>query len=150
MQLCFIEKQQFKTENQILVLMEATHTQAFKSLNQAIEKARELHINANITILDTAGHLKTFFRMDDAFIGSIDISMGKAKTAMLFRMNSEAVGEFLNPENKTYGMVQTSGGLVGFRGGMPVFSSNLIIAYIGVSGGSPDQDFEIATAGSIV
>jgi len=47
---------------------------------------------------------------------------------MLFRMNSEAVGEFLSIDAHTYGMVNTSGGLVGFKG--------------------PDQDFEIATAGS--
>lgn len=130
--------------------METTYNQAFKSLNQAIDKAKEINVNANITIIDTAGHLKTFVRMDDAFLGSIDISMGKAKTAMLFRMNSEAVGEFLNPENKTHGMVNTSGGLVGFKGGIPVKSSGEIVAYIGVSGGSPNQDFEIATAGSEV
>ena len=128
--------------------MEITHKQAFQSLGQAIDKANQIGVNANITVLDTAGHIKAFIRMDEAFIGSIDIAMGKAKTAMLFRMNSEAVGEFLNPENKTYGMVNTSGGLVGFKGGMPVRSANGIIAYIGVSGGSPDQDFEIATAGS--
>jgi uncharacterized protein GlcG (DUF336 family) len=130
--------------------METNQKQAFKSLHQAIDKANEIGVNANITILDPAGHLKAFIRMDDAFLGSIDISMGKAKTAMLFRMNSEAVGEFLNPENKTYGMVNTSGGLVGFKGGVPVKSGNDIVAYIGVSGGSPDQDFEIATAGSLV
>ncbi|QOG01585.1 heme-binding protein [Flavobacterium sp. MDT1-60] len=130
--------------------METNQKQAFKSLYQAIDKANEIGVNANITILDPAGHLKAFVRMDDAFLGSIDISMGKAKTAMLFRMNSEAVGEFLNPENKTYGMVNTSGGLVGFKGGVPVKSGNDIVAYIGVSGGSPDQDFEIATAGSLV
>lgn len=130
--------------------METNEKQAFKSLYQAIDKANEIGVNANITILDPAGHLKAFVRMDDAFLGSIDISMGKAKTAMLFRMNSEAVGEFLNPENKTYGMVNTNGGLVGFKGGVPVKSGNDIVAYIGVSGGSPDQDFEIATAGSLV
>ena len=130
--------------------METTQKQAFKSLYQAIDKANEIGVNANTTIFDPAGHLKAFVRMDDAFLGSIDISMGKAKTAMLFRMNSEAVGEFLNPENKTYGMVNTSGGLVGFKGGVPVKSGNDIVAYIGVSGGSPDQDFEIATAGSLV
>ena len=86
--------------------------------------------------------------MDNAYLGSIDVSMGKAKTAMLFRMNSEAVGEFLNPENKTYGLVNTSGGLVGFKGGMPIKSQGNIVGYIGVSGGSPEQDFEIAAAGS--
>ncbi|GAA4154281.1 heme-binding protein [Chryseobacterium ginsenosidimutans] len=128
--------------------MEITQQQAFKSLNQSMEKANEIGVNANITILDRAGHIKAFIRMDEAFLGSIDISMGKAKTAMLFRMNSEAVGEFLNPENKTYGMVNTNGGLVGFKGGVPVTSESGTVAYIGVSGGSPEQDFEIAIAGS--
>ncbi|RZJ72550.1 heme-binding protein [Flavobacterium sp.] len=128
--------------------MNTTDQQAFKSLNQAIAKAKEIGVNANIAILDTAGYVKMFNRMDNAFLGSIDIAFGKAKTAMLFRMNSEAVGEFLNPENKTYGMVATNGGLVGFKGGIPVTENNEIVAYIGVSGGSPDQDFEIASAGS--
>ena len=128
--------------------METTQKQAFQAQNQAAEKARQMGVNANITILDTAGHLKSFVRMDDAYLGSIDIAMGKAKTAMLFRMNSEAVGQFLSPEAQTYGMVSTSGGLVGFKGGMPIKAEEQIIGYIGVSGGSPDQDFEIATAGS--
>lgn len=130
--------------------MEITKSQAFKVLENALGKANEIGVNANIAVVDTAGHLKLFFRMDDAFLGSIDIAMGKAKTAMLFRMNSEQVGEFLAPEMGTYGMLQTSGGLVGFKGGMAITSNAETIAYIGVSGGSPDQDFEIASAGSIV
>jgi uncharacterized protein GlcG (DUF336 family) len=130
--------------------MEATQLQALKAISKAVDKANQLGINANIAIVDAAGHIKAFLRMDDAFLGSIDIAMGKAKTAMLFRMNSESVGEFLNPENKTYGLVSTSGGLVAFKGGMPVKAGGETIAYIGVSGGSPDQDFEIATAGSEV
>jgi len=128
--------------------METTQLQASKAINQAVEKATQLDVNANISILDSFGHLKSFLRMDNAYLGSIDVAMGKAKTAMLFRMNSEAVGEFLNPENKTYGLVNTSGGLVGFKGGMPIKTGNNIVGYIGVSGGSPDQDFEIASAGS--
>lgn len=128
--------------------MQITSQQALQSLNLSIDKAKAIGVNANIAILDTGGHLKTFFRMDDAFLGSIDIALGKAKTAMLFRMNSESVGEYLNPAMGTYGMINTSGGLVGFRGGMPVKKDEQIIAYIGVSGGSPDQDFEIASAGS--
>ena len=128
--------------------MEATERQAILAQSQAAERAAEMGVNANIAILDKAGYLKSFLRMDDAFLGSIDIAMGKAKTAMLFRMNSETVGQFLAPEAAAYGMVSTSGGLVGFKGGMPVRYGGEIIAYIGVSGGSPDQDFEIATAGS--
>ncbi len=128
--------------------METTQLQASRAINQAVEKATQLDVNANISVLDSFGHLKSFLRMDNAYLGSIDVAMGKAKTAMLFRMNSEAVGEFLNPENKTYGLVNTSGGLVGFKGGMPIKSQGIIVGYIGVSGGSPEQDFEIAAAGS--
>jgi uncharacterized protein GlcG (DUF336 family) len=130
--------------------MEITNDQSFRAISKAIEKAKQTGVNANIAILDTAGHLKAFQRMDDAFLGSIDIALGKAKTAMLFRMNSEQVGEFLHPSQGTYGMTGTNGGLVAFPGGMPVKIENQIVAYIGVSGGSPDQDFEIATAGSII
>lgn len=130
--------------------MEATQSQVSKAIAQAVARATGIGVNANIAIVDHGGHLKTFLRMDDAFLGSIDIALGKAKTAMLFRMNSEAVGEFLDPANKTYGLVNTSGGLVAFKGGMPLRSAGEVIGYIGVSGGSPDQDFEIATAGSEV
>lgn len=135
---------QYGPQNQ----MEITQFLALQAIRQAVDKADQLGVRANIALLDTAGHLKAFLRMDDAFLGSIDIAMGKARTAMLFRMNSEAVGEFLNPENHTHGMVNTSGGLVGFKGGMPVRANGAVVAYMGVSGGSPEQDFEIATAGS--
>ena len=128
--------------------MQITSQQALKAMQQAIDKAVALHVDANIAILDTAGFIKLFQRMDNAFLGSIDVAQQKAKTSMLFRMNSEAVGEFLDPVNKAYGLGHTNGGLVAFRGGLPLRANGIIIAYIGVSGGSPDQDFEIATAGS--
>jgi uncharacterized protein GlcG (DUF336 family) len=128
--------------------MTITTQQAVEAINKAMAKGQEIGVPANIVVLDTAGYLKSFQRMDDAYLGSIDIAIGKAKTAMLFRMNSEEVGAFLDPAQKTFGMVATNGGLVGFKGGMPIRSGNEILAYIGVSGGSPDQDFEIATAGS--
>jgi uncharacterized protein GlcG (DUF336 family) len=130
--------------------MSITSTQAFNALNQAMDKAAQIGVNANITIIDEAGHLKLFHRMDDAFLGSIDIAMGKARTSMLFRMNAEAVGAFLQPDQQTFGLVNTSGGLVAFKGGMAIRNGETIVAYIGVSGGSADQDFEIATAGSLV
>ncbi len=130
--------------------MTISTTQSTEAISNAMKKGKELGIAANIAVLDQAGYLKAFQRMDDAYLGSIDIAIGKAKTAMLFRMNSEEVGAFLDPAQKTFGMISTNGGLVGFKGGMPIRKGNDILAYIGVSGGSPDQDFEIATAGSIV
>ena len=128
--------------------MEINSTTCQRLIDKAVKKAVDLGVAANIAIVDNYGYLKHFQRMDDAFLGSIDIALGKAKTAMLFRMNSEAVGVFLHPSKETYGMVNTTGGLVASKGGIPIQSNGSIIGYIGVSGGSPDQDFEIATAGS--
>jgi len=126
--------------------MEITLEQAENLLKKAKEKAREIGIPMNVVILDTAGHLKNFMRMDGALLGSIDIAIKKAKTAMLFRMNSEAVGEWLKPEIGAFGMEASSGGLMGFAGGIPIRDGEEIVGYIGVSGGPVPMDFQVASA----
>lgn len=128
--------------------MNITLQQAGVVIAKAIEKATEINVPVNIVVVDTAGYLKSFARMDDAFLGSIDIAMQKAKTSMLFRANSELVGEFLKPEAAAYGLENTNGGLLGFPGGRPIFSGADIIGYIGISGGAVPQDALIASAGS--
>jgi uncharacterized protein GlcG (DUF336 family) len=130
--------------------MEITLEQAQRAIHLAKRKAEEIKVPVNIVVLDTGGHLKSFVRMDNAFIGSIDIAMQKAKTAMLFRTNSESVGEFLKPEAAAYGLENTNGGLLGFPGGRPIRSEGQIIGYVGVSGGAVPEDLLIATAGSTI
>lgn len=127
--------------------MEISLNEARQVIQLAKAKAVQLNVNVNIAVLDPAGNLKAFERMDTAFLGTIDLALKKAKTASLFRMSSEAVGEFLKPEAGTYGMVNTNGGLVGFAGGLPISKDNEIIGYIGVSGGAVSEDLVIATAG---
>lgn len=128
--------------------MEINLNESRQSMQQALVKAIQLNVNVNIVILDNAGHLKKFERMDDAFLGSIDIAFKKAKTASLFRTSSENVGEYLKPEAGTYGMTETNHGLVGFAGGLPIRKNNIIIGYIGVSGGEVSEDLQIAVAGA--
>lgn len=128
--------------------MEINLNESRQIVQQAKAKAVQLNVNVNIAILDTAGHLKAFERMDDAFLGSMDIAIKKAKTASLFRTSSENVGEYLKPEAGTYGMAATNDGLVGFAGGLPILKNNSIIGYIGISGGAVSEDLQIATAGA--
>lgn len=128
--------------------MEINLNESRQVVQQAKAKATQLNVNANIAVLDTAGHLKIFERMDDAFLGSMDIAIKKAKTASLFRTSSANVGEYLKPEAGTYGMTATNGGLVGFAGGLPILKNGQIIGYIGISGGKVSEDLEIATAGA--
>ncbi|WP_346316193.1 heme-binding protein [Chitinophaga sp. YIM B06452] len=128
--------------------MEISLQQAQQALQMAIMQADQLKVPVNIVVLDTAGFLKSFIRMDNALVGSIDIALQKAKTAMLFRMSSEAVGDFLKPTAGAYGLENTNGGLLGFAGGLPILQDDMIIGYIGVSGGAIRQDAAIAAAGS--
>jgi len=119
--------------------------QAREAIELARSKAVEMAVPVNIAILDTGGHLKAFERMDGAPIGSLDIAIGKARTSMLFGINSEQVGEYMKPEAGAYGIAYTNGGLVGFAGGLPIRSREEVIGFIGVSGGAVPQDFLIAS-----
>lgn len=110
-------------------------------------RAREIGVPVNIAVLDAGVHLKSFSRMDGALLGSIDIAIGKARTAALFGMRTEAIGEFSKPGGTSPGLEQTNGGLVVFAGGIPlVNASNILIGALGVSGGAVAQDLDIAEA----
>ena len=109
--------------------------------------ARQISVPVNIAVLDAGAHLKSFSRMDGAVLGSIDIAIGKAKTAVLFGLNSEAVWDYCKPGAPAPGLERTNGGLVTFAGGIPVHSPDgTLIGAVGVSGGAVSQDFEIANA----
>ena len=110
-------------------------------------RAREIGVPANIAVLDAGAHMKAFARMDGALLGSIDIAVNKARTAALFSMRTEAIGEFCKPGGTSFGLEQTNGGLVVFAGGIPLTDGrNIMIGAVGVSGGAVAQDLEIAQA----
>ena len=103
----------------------------------------------NIAIVDAGGNLKAFCRMDGAFLGSIDVSMGKAKTARLFNMSTADLGAASQPGQELYGIEVTNGGLVIFGGGELLKNKDgVIIGAIGVSGGSVAEDTNVAKAGA--
>jgi uncharacterized protein GlcG (DUF336 family) len=115
----------------------------------AAAKAKEIGIAASIVVLDAAGHLKAFVRMDDAWLGSIDVAMKKARTSVLFQMETQNVWEVCKPGAQAHGLEQTNDGLVTFAGGIPLKTADgKLLGGIGVSGGQVSQDYEIANAGS--
>ena len=124
-----------------------TANQAQNIIAAGEARAAEIGVQVNIAILDAGAHLKAFGRMDRALIGSIDIALNKARTAALFGMRTELIGEFCKPGGTSPGLEQTNGGLVVFAGGIPLTSADgLVIGAVGVSGGSVAQDQEIAEA----
>jgi uncharacterized protein GlcG (DUF336 family) len=117
-------------------------------LRAAVQKAEDLGVPVHIAVLDAGAHLKAFLRMDGAVLGSLDIALKKAKTAVLFESNSEAVWDYIKPGAAAPGLELTNEMLVAFAGGIPIKSSaGEILGAIGVSGGAVPVDFEIATAG---
>lgn len=128
-----------------------TADQARKIIAAGEARATEIGVPVNIAVLDAGVNLKAFGRMDGALLGSIDIALGKARTAALFGMPTEAIGEFSKPGGTSPGLEQTNGGLVVFAGGLPLLdTSGILIGAVGVSGGSVAQDLDIAEAAAAV
>ncbi|MDO6595021.1 heme-binding protein [Neptuniibacter sp. 1_MG-2023] len=112
-------------------------------ITKAEQKAEELGVQVCIAITDQGGHLNAFHRMDHAFLGSIDVAVGKAKTSSLFPIPSGVFGKLIREEN-LLGMENSNQGLIGFGGGQPIFVDGTQIGAIGISGATEAQDTTIA------
>jgi uncharacterized protein GlcG (DUF336 family) len=122
--------------------------QAMKIINSAVANATSINIPQNVAVVDPSGMLVAFYRMDNAFLGSIDLSQKKARTAVLFNgLSSGDLYAAVQPGAPLYGVEETNGGLVVFGGGFPVYVDGRLIGGVGVSGGSVAQDVQVAQAG---
>ena len=112
------------------------------------KKATEINCPMNICVVDAGTNLKGFLRMDGAWIGSIDISQKKARTSRYFNMDTKDIGPLCQPGQPLYCIEHSNGGLITFGGGVLLKdSSGTVIGAVGVSGGSVDQDHDVAAAG---
>lgn len=128
---------------------EITHDEALKALFAAKKSAEESKVLVNIAVVDSGANLKTFIRMDESYLGSIDVAIKKAKTARYFNIDTGELGELTQPGGIIYNIEHSNGGLMTFPGGLPIKNkAGKIIGAIGVSGGTIEQDREIATAGA--
>ncbi len=111
-------------------------------------QAEQIGVPMNITVVDAGNNLTAFARMDGAWLGSIDISQNKAYTARAFDMPTQALVPMVQPGAPLYGIEASNGGhLIVFAGGIPLMSGDVVTGAIGVSGGTVDQDQEVAEAG---
>ncbi|WP_118194505.1 GlcG/HbpS family heme-binding protein [Albibacterium indicum] len=129
--------------------MNITLDQAEKIISTAKEKARSLETKMNIAVVDAGANLVAFVRMDGAWLGSLDISIKKAKTARFFDMNTGSVGELSQPGGSLYNIEHSNNGLITFPGGIPIKdASGEIVGAIGVSGSTVENDHTVAEAGA--
>ncbi|GGC03045.1 PduO protein [Marinobacterium zhoushanense] len=112
-------------------------------LARAREAASRHGCTMSIAVCDAGGHLLQFCRMDGAFAGSADIAMRKANCAAMFNAPSHAIGDIVRNHTLT-GFELSNGGLMLFGGGLPICIDGELVGAIGVSGGSAEQDIEVA------
>lgn len=128
--------------------MHVTIEAAAKAIEAARKKATSLKTQMCIAVVDSGGNLKAFFRMDDAWVGSIDIAIKKAKTSLFFGMPTGQIGKLSQPGGPLYGIEHSNDGLITFPGGIPIVDKDgVMIGAMGVSGSSVENDHAVAEAG---
>jgi uncharacterized protein GlcG (DUF336 family) len=122
--------------------------EAQRVIQAAMDKAEEIGQPMNVAVMDNGRDLKAFARMEDAWLGSVDIAINKAFTSTSFLMPTQDLAEMTQPGQPLYGLETTNNGrVVNFAGGIPLMRDGEVAGAIGVSGGTVDQDQEVAEAG---
>ena len=129
--------------------MNITLEQAEKAIAAAKQKSIAIDTRMNIAVVDAGANLVAFVRMDGAWLGSLDISIKKAKTARFFDMNTGVIGELSQPGQPLFIIEHSNNGLITFPGGVPIKNAaGDVIGGIGVSGSSVENDHIVAEAGT--
>ena len=100
--------------------------------------------NVAVAIVDTAGGLVYYERMEDTQSASFDIAIMKAKAAATYRRPTRVFAEGINKGSPA---TATLPGVIGSPGGVPIFVGGKIIGAAGVSGVTGDQDEQCSKAG---
>lgn len=126
-----------------------TLADARRVIAAAEEKAKQVKQPMNIAVVDHGGNLVAHVRMDDAWIGSIDISINKAFTSRAFDISTKDLAQFSQSGGQFFGIhVSNHGRIMIFAGGVPLKRDGKVVGAIGVSGGSGEQDHTVAEAGA--
>ena len=127
------------------ITLEAAH----QVLMAARRKAEDIGVQMNVAVVDAGGNLTAFIRMDNAWLGSIDIAQGKAFSARAFDMSTKDLGAESQQGKSLFGInASNQGKIIIFAGGIPLKEGERVVGAIGVSGGSVEQDQQVAEAGA--
>jgi uncharacterized protein GlcG (DUF336 family) len=119
---------------------------AKKASAAAIAEARKNNWFMAVAVTDTAGTLVYFERMDNTQTGSINIAIGKARSAALFRRPTKVFQDLL-AKGSEFSYLLGLEGAVMVQGGIPIVQDGKIVGAIGVSGATGAQDVQVAEAG---
>lgn len=124
----------------------ATHT-ALKLLQLAIEEAKQIGIPIVFALVDGHGNTILNYRMPHALLVSSELALKKAYTAVALKMATHELHNLVQPGQPLFQIeASCNSQLVSFGGGYPIFADGKIIGGIGISGGSVEEDMQIAQA----
>ncbi|MFV0342712.1 MAG: GlcG/HbpS family heme-binding protein [Anaerocolumna sp.] len=113
-------------------------------------KAVSMGVHAVIAVYNKGANPVAVHVMDDAYIASYDIACNKAYTCAALKMSTLTLKALSQPGGSLYGIQNTNQGkIVIFGGGEPLYNKDKLIGALGVSGGSEEQDSELAEFGKI-
>ena len=135
----------FTAKAQVNQTYEITLEEEKKIMTEAIRYAKNNNAPGGaIAIVDRGGHVVLLERMTGTFPAASEVSIGKARTAAMFRFESKKLEDAII--NGRGSLVTVGHNML--RGGVPIIYKDQVIGGIGVSGAaSADQDVEIAVAG---
>src|SRR6266851_5215137 len=111
-------------------------------LQAAKESAQERHAPSAIAVVDPAGDLLAFQRMDGVRPASADLAIGKARTAARLQRPTEEIEDSINQGRTAF----VTAGIAALRGGMPIRVNGDVVGAVGVAGLSKETDTGIANA----
>lgn len=117
---------------------------AQRAIAAAAAEARQRGWNVSIAVVDPAGELVGFLRLDGAAYSSVDISRAKARTAARFRRPTQALDSALTAGRLA---LLSFEGVTPVEGGVPIVVNGEVVGAVGVSGATSAQDAQVARAG---
>ena len=123
------------------------HEQARKTLAAAIAEARKQNLPMAVAVVDNAGQLVAFERMDNTQTASVGVAQDKAVSAATYRRPTKAFQDALAGGGAAL-RILTLRGANAVEGGVPIVVDGKIIGGLGVSGGTAEQDGVVAKAGT--
>ena len=118
---------------------------ARKIIRAGEKKAKEMNLSAVFAVVNSEGNLIIEERMDNAILVSVEVAYKKAYTAAALKLNTQDLTALVQPGAMFYGL-QSDPKYIVFGGGMLLKVDGKIVGAIGVSGGSAQEDIEIAKA----
>jgi glc operon protein GlcG len=129
-----------------LPVKEVLTLDAAKKIASAAEaEAKKRGATVVIVVVDDGGHLLLLERLDDTQVASVEVGIGKARTAAIFRRPSKVFEDQVR-EGRVAALALP--GATPLQGGVPIVHEGKVIGAIGVSGNTPQEDEDIAKAGA--